>query len=353
VPGGQAMLAPAEVADRSWAMAHAPTVVRPVPPPGPAVPRPSEPPEVEPRPRRPLLLTVIGAALAGAVLASLVWRLSGGGEFTIATASMCPDMCVGTLVLDRPLVGPAKPGMVVTFRPPGTTTIYTHRIVKVLADGSFETAGDALKQVDPWTVPPDRVIGRVVAHLPGAGWLWRCLPEMTAALACYLVARRSMRRSVRPHTDVLFLAFLLGVPTLTMRPFLRASVIAAGHRGATVVVHVANTGLLPARFAMSGGAIVPHVEAGHLATLIAHASSPLSLTETVSFSPWQWVLAALVIALPVLLLALRMAWARPGRTEEPDRPAPWVAAGRAPAVRRPSAPSPGGRAAVLRYRERR
>jgi signal peptidase I len=291
VPGGQATLAPAPLADRSAAMADVPTLLRPAPPPDPATPpRLGAPPEVAPRERRPLLLGVIGAVLAGAVLASLVWRLSGGGAFTIATASMCPDMCVGTLVLDRPLVGRAKPGMVVTFRPPGTTTVYTHRIVKVLADGSFETAGDALKKVDPWTVPPDRVIGRVVAHLPGAGWLWRCLPEMTAALACYLVARRSMRRFVRHHTDVLFLAVMFAVPVLTMRPLLRTSVIAAGHRGATVVVRVANAGLLPARFTVSGGTVAPHVPAGHLATLVTHASSPLSLTETVSFSPWQWAL---------------------------------------------------------------
>ena len=176
---------------------------------------------------RPILLILVSVGLAGAILGSLAWRLSGGGEYTIATASMCPDLCVGTLVLDRPLVGPARPGMVVTFRPPGTTTVYTHRIVKVLPDGSFKTAGDALGKVDPWTVPRERVIGRVVAHVRGMGWLWQCLPEMTAALACYLVARRSVRRWVRPHTDVLFgAAVLAAVPTLTMKP----TAAGVGHR---------------------------------------------------------------------------------------------------------------------------
>ena len=345
---GQATLGARPGADRSAPMTSVPTMAGPPRHPQPAAPpRSEEPDEQRQRPRRPILLSVIGAALAGAVLASLFWRLSGGGEFTIATASMCPDMCVGTLVLDRPLVGPPRPGMVVTFRPPGTTTVYTHRIVRVLPDGDFETAGDALRKVDPWTVPPDRVIGRVVAHVRGLGWLWQCLPAMTAAFACYLMARRSMRRWVRSHFDVLFLAVMLAVPTLTLRPFLRASVIAAGRSGATVVVHVANTGLLPVQLSVSGGTTLPHVSPGQVTRLVTHAPSPLSLTETVSFSPWQWVLAALVIALPVLLLAFRMFWARRGN----DAPRSAVRAPAGP-VGPALSPPPGGRPVPLSYRGR-
>jgi hypothetical protein len=103
---------------------------------------------------------------------------------------MCPDLCVGTLVLDRPLTGPVRPGMVVTFSPPGTPTVYTHPVVRVLPDGSARTAGDALGMLDPWTVPRARVIGRVVANVRGLGWLWRSLPSMAAALACLRLGRR-------------------------------------------------------------------------------------------------------------------------------------------------------------------
>jgi hypothetical protein len=261
---------------------------------------------------------LVGAAVAGAVLSACAWRLSGGREYTIVTASMCPDLCVGTLVLDRPLVGPARPGMIVTFRPPGTTTVYTHRVVKVLPDGSLKTAGDALGVVDPWTVPRERVIGRVVAHLRGVGWLWRSLPEMTAALACYLMSRRAVRCWLRPHTDVLFVAVLVAVPTFTLRPLLRASVIAIGRHGPEAVLRVANTGLLPAQLSLGGPLGPGHVAPGQIATVASTAASRLWLHWTVSFAPWQWALVALILALPVLALAVRAVALR--RSSEPPVP---------------------------------
>lgn len=307
--------------DRSHPMA-------PVSPPPPAGnPAPSRP---SPALRgtagaRPILLTIVGVLLSGAVLASFAWRLSGGGEYTIATASMCPDLCVGTLVLDRPLVGQVQPGMVVTFRPPGVATLYTHRVVKVRTDGSFETAGDALGKVDPWTVPRSRVVGRVVAYVRGLGWLWQCLPEMAAAFACYLVARRGVRRWVRSHTDFLFVVVMVAVPVLTVRPLLRSSVIAIGEGKHTVALRIANTGLLPARLELGTGQVVPHLAAGHLATLAASTSSAVWLRETVSFSPWQWAIAGLVLALPVLVLIGRLLRAHrvgPGPGDPPGRGAP-------------------------------
>ncbi|MGH9046047.1 MAG: S26 family signal peptidase, partial [Acidimicrobiales bacterium] len=193
-----------------------------------------------------MLLLVVGGALALAILASLGWRLSGGAIYTIATPSMCPDLCVGTLVLDQPLHGPVEAGMVVSFRPPGVTTVYTHRVVRVLPSGAFKTAGDALGTTDPWTVPRSNVIGRVVSNVRGLGWLWRCLPAMTAALACFLVVRRSISNRLRSQWDLLAVTLIIVVPVVVMRPLLRVAVI-SWHPGpaGSLVLKVANVGLLP------------------------------------------------------------------------------------------------------------
>ena len=76
-----------------------------------AGPTPAEPPMPVPviehygQPARSILITLVGVLIAIAVLGSIAWRFTGGSLFTIATPSMCPDLCVGTLVFDRPAVG--------------------------------------------------------------------------------------------------------------------------------------------------------------------------------------------------------------------------------------------------------
>jgi hypothetical protein len=253
---------------------------------------------------------VVAGALALGVLASVAWRLDGGSAFTIGTPSMCPDLCVGTLVFDRPLAGPVRPGMVVSFRPPGSSEIYTHRVVKVLADGSIKTAGDALGRSDPWTVPRSRIVGRVVGNIRGVGWLWRCLPAMTAALACYLLVRFRLARWLRTHVDVVFVTLLVAVPALLIRPFLRAEVIALGHPRHGVVMRVVNIGLLGAQFRLSGGTIVAHVSPGQIVTLVSTHSSDVWFAETPSIPSREWAVAGLVCVVAMLAVLARLAWAR-------------------------------------------
>jgi len=262
---------------------------------------------------RPILLAVVGAAVGLAMVASIGWRMSGGSLYTIATPSMCPDLCVGTLVFDQPLVGPVLRGMVVTFRPPGTTTVFTHRVVRVLADGSFKTAGDALRTVDPWTVPRDRVVARVVSNVRGLGWLWRVLPSITAVLALYLLGRRSIRATLRPQVDLLFVTLLAVVPVLLLRPLLRASMVSwHSTRGGPFVMQVANVGLLPARYAVTGGVPIDQVAPGQIVTLRALPApgGGVSLRALVSLSGWQWALAGLVVLLPIIVFVAKALWTR-------------------------------------------
>ena len=271
-----------------------------------AVPAPSE------APSRPVLIALVGVLVTLGILASIGWRFTGGSLYTIATPSMCPDLCVGTLVLDQPLHGPVHVGEVVTFRPPGTPTVYTHRVVQVLADGSFKTAGDAVGRVDPWTVPPKNVIGRVAFNVRGLGWLWRSLPWMAAALACFILARRSIPGRHRREYDLLFTTLLVVVPVLVMRPLLRATVI-SWHvlHGGALVMTVVNDGLLPAQFRVTGAPAVGHVAPGQIVTITGSARGGLVwVRQLASFSLWQWALLALAVLLPMLVYLARLLWVR-------------------------------------------
>jgi signal peptidase I len=264
-------------------------------------------------PSRSILLAMVGVVVAVGVLGTMAWRLAGNSLFTIATPSMCPDLCVGTLVFDEPLHGPVHVGEVVTFRPPGTTTVFTHRVVRVLSDGSFKTAGDALGTVDPWTVPRGNVIGRVVANVRGLGWLWRSLPWVAAALAGILLIRRRIPASIRKQCDLLFVTVLLVVPLLIMRPLVRASIISWHRlRDGAVVMSLVNTGLLPAQYRVTGAPVVSRVHPGQILTMTGSPTQGgvVSMRELVSFSSWQWALFALVVVLPMLGFLARFVWHR-------------------------------------------
>ncbi len=283
--------------------------------------RPPEPVGLLPRtiatapdaPSRSILLAIVGLVVVVGVLGSTAWRLAGNSLFTIATPSMCPDLCVGTLVFDEPLQGPVHVGEVVTFRPPGTSIVFTHRVVGVLPDGSFKTAGDALGTVDPWIVPPGNVIGRVVANVRGLGWLWRSLPWAAAALACMLLARRWIPAAIRKQCDLLFVTVLLVVPILIMRPLVRAAVVSwHSLKDGSVVMTLVNTGLLPAQYRVTGAPVVSRVRPGQIMTMTGtpNHGSLVSMHELVSFSAWQWALFALFVLLPMLGFLARFVWHR-------------------------------------------
>jgi hypothetical protein len=270
-----------------------------------------------------IVLTIVGVLVALSVIGSVGWRLAGGSMFSIATPSMCPDLCVGTLVFDQPLHGPPHVGEVVTFRPPGTTKVYTHRVVEVLAGGAFKTAGDAVGRVDPWTVPPSNVVGHVVGNVRGAGWLWRSLPWMAAALACALFLRRAVAERLRTQADILFVTLLLVVPVLVFRPLVRAAVISWFERhDGSVVMTVINVGLLPVRFQATGGRAVDAVPPGHIVTVLASRGpgGSVSMREVVALSPLQWAVAAGIVLLPVAGLAAQMFWVRRSRPQSVLRP---------------------------------
>jgi hypothetical protein len=231
---------------------------------------PPRPPRVTGSASRPIVLGVVAGVLAAGVIASVIWRLAEGSLYVVATPSMCPSLCVGTLLLERPLHGPVHPGTVVSFRPPGTTTIYTHRVVRVLAGGRLVTAGDVQGRPDPWTVPRGRVLGRVVGAVAGLGWLWRCLPSMAVALGGYLAARSALAQWIRGHADLVFATLLVAVPATLLHPFVRTELIAVRFLPHGTAVRLVNAGLLPIRLQLVRGpsaAVAP----GHVVQLTTAA----------------------------------------------------------------------------------
>ena len=252
----------------------------------------------------------------------------------------------------------------------------------MLADGSFKTAGDALGRVDPWTVPPKNVIGRVAFNVRGLGWLWRSLPWMAAALACFILARRSIPSRHRREYDMLFTTLLVVVPVLVMRPLFRATVI-SWHvlHGGALVMTVVNDGLLPAQFRVTGAPAVGHVAPGQIVTITGNVRGGLVwVRQLASFSLWQWAVLALAVLLPMLVYLARLLWVRvhpprlqlapvtapagdPGGATTPSVPGPspvvrrapvpgstWAAAG-PPATLSARAPATAGRG--LRWGRRR
>lgn len=262
--------------------------------------------------RRPGLLAVFGIVVACCILASLGWKLAGGSIYEIPTASMCPDLCVGTLVVDSPVTGPVHRGEVVTFRAPGTETLYTHRVVEVLSDGSFKTAGDARGTVDPWTVPPGNVVGHVVLSVRGLGWVWPVLPWLAAGLALVLVVRMGMSEATRRDWDRLFLTALLIVPILVLHPLVRDELVSLqANKDGHVHVVIANTGLLPTKF--SAGQDPPVViPPSHLVQVRSPASprAPLIVHQSVALSWWEWAILVLVVLSPMIGYLGRVRWRR-------------------------------------------
>ena len=139
-----------------------------------------------------MTLRRVAAFLTVAVLAAVVggcaYAWSHGVRFyAVESGSMSPAMNAGDLVIDLPTTPTSKyqVGEIVTFHPtPGYIT--THRIVAVEADG-VSTQGDANSTPDLGQVPPENIVGRVVAVVPFVGRLALFLRQPGGLVALLLV----------------------------------------------------------------------------------------------------------------------------------------------------------------------
>jgi signal peptidase I len=256
--------------------------------------------------RMPLPATVLVVVVLATFAASSAWRLAGNSFFFVATPSMCPSLCVGSLAIDVPASGHSlHVGDTITFHPPGVSQPFTHRIVKISDNGrAISTKGTASSQPDPWTITPVDVEGVMVASAWGLGWFYRALPFMTIGVLILLLSRRFVPPRDRRDTDRLISILLVAIPVAVVKPLLSAYTVSVTttKRAGIGLVRIINTGLLPGKFAAEGGQSVSHVAPGRSITLTGPTVSGVGVPYrvTASFYWTGWVIVAVALLAPAI-----------------------------------------------------
>lgn len=119
-----------------------------------------------------ILATVLMIVLLIWAAVLIVPKLIGMEEYAVLTASMEPEIPVGSLVFDKkPDMGTLKVGDVVTYQISGTTLV-THRVTAINdADKTIITKGDANDVEDGAPVEYSNVLGVCAFHLPYLGYI--------------------------------------------------------------------------------------------------------------------------------------------------------------------------------------
>lgn len=274
-------------------------LLRPVPRSGDLVPLDIRPRGAS-RKHGPVALVTLGLVVL-MCLAVVGWRLAGGRMLVMETPSMCPRICVGSLVADEPLAGTLHPGKLITFYPPGSLTeTYTHEIWHIFPNGMMQTRGIANPKPDPWLIDRSNIAGQPAFTVPALGWLLKALPLLAVGVLCWVIVRPHIPPRARRGWDRLWITALLILPILTLHPLLNGQVTTAS---GTKVTHatVVNSGILPEDFHGAGHVLAHHVVPGHLAHITVNTphGAPL-LSESASLPWWGWILVGLAIGWPLL-----------------------------------------------------
>jgi len=247
----------------------------------------------------------------------LGWNISGGGVYTDKTPSMCPSACVGALFIDRPLHGSVHQGELITFRPFNNAVVYTHRVIKVEANGDFKTKGDASLKADPWLVTPQEIVGKVDFSIWGAGYVVLALPWLLTGTVLLVALRRIVPDAYRRSMNRLVIVGLVVVLIFLYHPLLNAQIVESvqkltSHRAND---RVANTGLLPVRVEASQTHHSIVLSRGDLGSFAVktNAKGVSRLSAVAALDWWGWVIAAFVIGSPLFsyfLYTRRHFWRR-------------------------------------------
>ena len=246
-----------------------------------------------------LVVVVIG------IVAAFAWQLAGGRLYVMGTPSMCPSVCVGSLIGDRALSGPLHTGELITFHPPGSKELYTHKISAIFSNGMIQTRGVANPTHDPWLITRSNVVGRVVWTVWGLGWALKALPLLAVGVLSWILARARISPASRRSWDRLWLTALALIPIWVLNPLVRGVMaevtVARGHahQGQARVV---NTGLLSAAFhpaGRGGGIELASAHIGHLTGGLTH-HGVFFVRESLALPPWGWALLVGIVISPFL-----------------------------------------------------
>lgn len=254
-----------------------------------------------------LVGTVVVGALAIAVLA-IGWRLDGGRWYDVTTPSMGTAAPVGSLLLTKPAtVDATSVGDIVTFRNPSNQVVYSHRVVEKTAAG-LSTQGDVNPVRDASTLTDRELLGTVVWHAPGLGFLVRALPLVGVGLCLVWLATVLLPRAQRPGWRVLGSCVTVAVVSLVVRPWV--GLVKLGERaaaeGAGRHLDVISTGLLPVRAQTPDGLARVSLSSGEAGTVTLGAGADAgekvttTLVAVLDLGVVGWSVLVLVCLSPLL-----------------------------------------------------
>ena len=116
-----------------------------------------------------VIILLITAAALTFLAPRFGWRVD-----TVFSGSMEPELKVGAVVITRPVdAEEIKTGDILTFYSPLSEQLTSHRVIAVEQGSSlhFSTKGDANEDADPFTLPPENVVGKVCFHIPYLGYV--------------------------------------------------------------------------------------------------------------------------------------------------------------------------------------
>ena len=94
---------------------------------------------------------------------------------TVLSGSMEPAIPTGSILVARPVPSDEiQIGDIITFSGSGRDRFITHRVIEIEQTNGivFTTKGDANNAKDPFSVPAEKVVGKVLVHIPFIGFIF-------------------------------------------------------------------------------------------------------------------------------------------------------------------------------------
>lgn len=133
--------------------------------------------------RRKLIALIVGATVVLTAFFILVSGVLPYRVYIVHTGSMEPTISSRSAVIVQQHV--YRVGQPISFYEQGG--VVTHRLIRVNADGTAITKGDANQTADPWTIKTSAIIGGVVANPPELGY-WLMYLKNPLGLASVLLS---------------------------------------------------------------------------------------------------------------------------------------------------------------------
>ena len=133
--------------------------------------------------RRKIVPLVVSCAVVLTAFLIVVSGVLPYRVFIVHTGSMEPTISSRSAVIVEQNV--YKVGQPISFYEQGG--VITHRLIRVNADGTAITKGDANQTADPWTIKTSAIIGGVVANPPELGY-WLMYLKNPLGLASILLS---------------------------------------------------------------------------------------------------------------------------------------------------------------------